>query len=200
MDIKLQPFIFNHPLIDVYLTRLRDKKTGSAEFRQAAKLISILMGIEILDNLKVIPHSINTPLSKFTGKKLDQPSPTFVSILRAGNVMVESLLELYPEASVGHIGLYRDHESLEPKEYFNSLDNNISNKQVFVCDPMLATGGSAIYAINLLKSVGAKDIRFACILAAEKGIQNLMKHHPDVQFFVAAKDEKPMKMVILCQD
>ena len=147
------------------------------------------MGVELLSNIDVVSQSVLTPLSNYVGKKLASPVPVFVSILRAGSIMVEGLLELCPEATVGHIGLYRDHETLEPKEYLNSLDSNLSDKKVVLCDPMLATGGSAIYAINLLKRAKAKDIRFACILAAEYGIQQLNEHHPEVLVFAAATDE-----------
>jgi len=147
------------------------------------------MGVELLSNVQIVSHSVNTPLSSYVGKRIASPAPVFVSILRAGSIMVEGLLDLCPEASVGHIGLYRDYETLEPKEYLNSVDGNLSGKQVVLCDPILATGGSAIYAINLLKSAGAKNIRFACILAAEYGIKQLNEQHPDVSIFAAATDK-----------
>ena len=113
------------------------------------------MGVELLSNVQIVSHSVSTPLSSYVGKRIASPAPGFVSILRAGSIMVEGLLDLCPEASVGHIGLYRDYETLEPKEYLNSVDGNLSGKQVVLCGPMLATGGSAIHAINLLKSAGA---------------------------------------------
>ena len=147
------------------------------------------MGVELLSNIQIVSHSVSKPLSSYVGKRIGSPAPVLVSILRAGSIMVEGLLDLCPEASVGHIGFYRDYEILEPKEYLKSVDSNLSGKQVILCDPMLANGGSAIYAINLLKSVGAKELRFACILAAEYGIKQLNEHHPDVSIFAAATDE-----------
>ena len=185
----MQVFKFNHPLIDSNLTTLRDKKTNSATFRLAAKRISILMGSELLSDLKTSEQSITTPLAEFVGHKIAEPFPLLVSILRAGNIMVENLLEICPEASVGYIGLYRDHETLEPQEYFNSLDEDLSERQVILCDPMLATGGSAVYAVNLIKKCNPASIRFACILAAEYGIEQLNTEHSDVPIFAASIDK-----------
>jgi len=146
------------------------------------------MGVELFSDISLSPDPIETPLSNFIGRKISHPAPCLVSILRAGSIMTEALLELCPQATVEHIGLYRDHDTLEPKEYLNALTSNLSKKIVILCDPMLATGGSAIHAVNLLKNSGASDIRFICLLAAQYGITKLQASHPDVSILAAAKD------------
>ena len=189
-DLNLKPYIFDHALIHAHLTKLRDKSTSSEEFRQKTKIISILMGSKLLEEIKLVKYPVKTPLSTFKGSKIAHPAPIFVSILRAGSIMVESFLELCPEASVGHIGIYRDHSTLEPVEYFNNLDADLSDREVILCDPMLATGGSAVYAVSLLKKKNAQNIRFACLLAANQGIQNLLGNYPDVSIYAAALDQE----------
>ncbi|MEE2746826.1 MAG: uracil phosphoribosyltransferase [Pseudomonadota bacterium] len=186
----LKVHLFDHPLIQKDLTILRNRDTNSNEFRIVAKRITMLMGPTILRDTQIIPEKVETPLAPYLGCKVDSPEPYFVSILRAGSIIVDGLLELCPEGSVGHIGLYRDHETLEPCEYLNSLANNLEKRKIILCDPMLATGGSAIYALNLLKTAGATQISFICLLASRYGANKLNKAHPDVEVFAASLDEQ----------
>jgi len=180
----------NHPLVLHKLAIIRDKNTGSKEFREVVEEISTLIAYEVTRDLPMEDVDIETPVAVahckiITGKKL-----AIVPILRAGIGMVDGMLKLVPAAKVGHIGLYRDESTLQPVEYFCKLPKDIEEREVIVVDPMLATGGSAIDAINMLKKRGAKSIKFVGIVAAPEGIKALSLKHPDVDIFVAAIDEK----------
>ncbi len=180
--------IIKHPLIDHYMNLLRSKDTKNSDFRIAAKLISKLMGYEIFKNLKSQDAKIKTPLDKFEGRELQKPFPCLVSILRAGSIIVEGLLDVFPNCSVGHIGIYRDHNTLLPQDYMVKLPNNLEEKKVFLCDPMLATGGSAIRAIEVLNENNCYDITLVCLLACEEGIDLTLKKFPKTIIFSAQKD------------
>ncbi len=183
-------FVMDHPLIQHKLTFLRDKNTGSKEFRALVSEIAMLMCYEATRDLPLQDVEIETPMGKATTKVIAGRKLAFVPILRAGLGMVDGVLALVPAAKVGHIGLYRDHQTLMPVEYYNKLPQDISERDVIVLDPMLATGGSAIDAISIIKRSNPKSIKFMCIIAAPEGIEALTKAHPDVQVYCAAVDQK----------
>lgn len=183
-------FEMNHPLIKHKLTFIRDKNTGSKEFRELAKEVSMLMGYELTRDLPLEEIEIETPVATtksqiIAGKKLG-----IVPILRAGLGMVDGMLNLLPAAKVGHVGLYRDPETLQPVEYYCKLPTDVQERELIVVDPMLATGGSAIAAIQFLKDRGATSIKFACLIASPEGIKALTEAHSDVNVYVASIDEK----------
>lgn len=180
--------VFNHPLIQHKLSFIRDKKTSSKDFRQLTSEVGMLMGYEITRDLPLEEVEVETPVEKTTCKRLAGKKVFFVPILRAGLGMVEGLLSLIPSARVGHVGLYRDPETLIPHEYFVKLPKDCDKRQCIVVDPMLATGGSAIAAINSLKLRGVKEIKFMCLIAAPEGVEKLRKEHPDVEIFIAGLD------------
>lgn len=182
--------VMTHPLIQHKISKLRDKNTGTAEFRALVEEIAMLMGYEATRQLPLEEVDIETPICKTTVKMLKGEDIAIVPILRAGLGMVDGMLELVPNAKVGHVGLYRDPETHEPVEYYCKLPADIDKRQIFVVDPMLATGGSAAAAIDFVKARGGKDIIFMCLIAAPEGIEALQKVHPDVDIFIAAKDEK----------
>lgn len=182
--------ITNHPLIQHKLTLLRDKNTGSKEFRTLVGEISMLMCYEATRDLPLKEVEIETPISVAKAKVISGKKLAFIPILRAGLGMVDGVLELVPSARVGHIGLYRDPESLMPVEYYCKLPADINEREVIVLDPMLATGGSAIDAITQIKKRSPKSIKFMCIIAAPEGLNALSKAHPDIEIFCAALDEK----------
>ena len=182
--------ITNHPLIQHKLTLLRDKNTGSKEFRALVGEIAMLMCYEATRDLPLKEVEIETPVSVAKTKVISGKKLAFVPILRAGLGMVEGVLELVPSARVGHIGLYRDPETLMPVEYYCKLPADITEREVIVLDPMLATGGSAIDAITQIKKRDPKSIKFMGIIAAPEGLNALSKAHPDVDIFCAALDEK----------
>ncbi|MFR8003643.1 MAG: uracil phosphoribosyltransferase [Hydrogeniiclostridium sp.] len=188
MDKKI--FVMDHPLIQHKLTFLRDKNTGSKEFRALVGEIAMLMCYEATRDLPLQDVQIETPMGAATTKVIAGRKLAFVPILRAGLGMVDGVLALVPAAKVGHIGLYRDHETLKPVEYYNKLPQDISEREVIVLDPMLATGGSAIDAISIIKRSEPKSIKFMCIIAAPEGINALTEAHPDVQVYCAAVDQK----------
>lgn len=182
--------ISNHPLIQHKLSILRDEKTGSKQFRELVEEIAMLLCYEAMADLPLEEVEVNTPMGvakchHIAGRKL-----AFVPILRAGIGMVDGVLKLVPSAKVGHIGLYRDPETSKPIEYYCKLPTDISEREVYVVDPMLATGGSAIDAISQIKQRGPKKISFLCIIAAPEGIKALQEAHPDVDIIAAARDEK----------
>ncbi len=183
-------YVFDHPLIQHKTAMIRRTDTSVKDFREMVREISMLMGYEATRNLPLEEIEIETPMCKTKMKMLAGADIAIVPILRAGLGMVDGMLALVPNAKVGHIGLYRDPETHIPVEYYCKLPTDISSRQVFVVDPMLATGGSAIAAINFIKERGAKNIIFMCLIASPEGIAALQKAHPDVDIFIAAKDER----------
>ncbi|MCY9414698.1 uracil phosphoribosyltransferase [Bacillus haynesii] len=182
--------MFDHPLIQHKLTYIRDVKTGTKEFRELVDEVATLMAFEITRDLPLEEVNVETPVQMaksnvIAGKKLG-----VVPILRAGLGMVDGILKLIPAAKVGHVGLYRDPETLKPVEYYVKLPSDVEEREFIVVDPMLATGGSAVEALNSLKKRGAKNIRFMCLIAAPEGVDEVQKHHPDVDIYIAALDEK----------
>lgn|SRR5690606_10716221 len=183
-------FVFDHPLIQHKLTHIRQKDTGTKEFRELVDEIATLMAFEATRDLPLMEVEIETPIGKTKSKVLTGKKLGVVPILRAGLGMVDGILKLIPTAKVGHIGLYRDPETLKPVEYYVKLPSDVAERDFFVVDPMLATGGSAVVAINALKKRGAKSITFMCLIAAPEGVEVLSKAHPDVDIYIAALDEK----------
>ena len=181
--------IFDHPLIQHKLAVLRDKNTPSKDFRVLVSEIAMLMTYEVTRDLPLADVQIETPMVSMTAKKLAGKKLAVVPILRAGLGMVDGVLNIIPSARIGHIGLYRDHETLEPVEYYCKLPADIEEREVLVVDPMLATGGSAIDAISQIKKRNPKHIRFVCIIAAPEGLDALTAAHPDVDVFCASLDE-----------
>lgn len=182
--------IINHPLVKHKITLMRDEKTGTREFRILVEEVAMLMGYEAMRDLPTEDVEVKTPITTrklpmLCGKKL-----AIVPILRAGLGMVSGLLALVPSAKVGHIGLYRDEVTHEPHEYYCKLPDRINERLVIVCDPMLATGGSAIQAVDFLKDKGCKNIKFMCIIAAPEGLDTLRTAHPDIDIYVGNLDEK----------
>ncbi len=180
----------NHPLIQHKLSILRDKNTGSKEFREVAKEISMLMGYEVTRDLPLEEIEIETPVCKAMTKTLSGRKLGIVPILRAGIGMVDGFLSLLPAAKVGHVGLYRDPETLEPVEYYCKLPTDVTERELIVVDPMLATGGSAIATIDLIKKRGAKQIKLACLIGCPEGVKAVQEAHPDVDIYIASIDEK----------
>ena len=183
-------YVFDHPLIQHKTAIIRKTDTSTKDFRQLVKEIAMLMGYEATRQPPLEEVDFETPICKTTVKMLKGEDIAIVPILRAGLGMVDGMLELVPNAKVGHVGLYRDPETHEPVEYYCKLPADIDKRQIFVVDPMLATGGSAAAAIDFVKARGGKDIIFMCLIAAPEGIEALQKAHPDVDIFIAAKDEK----------
>lgn len=182
--------VFDHPLIHHKISLLRDENTGVKQFRELIEEIAMLMGFEALRDLPVKEIIVKTPITTTKTKVIAEKKLTLVPILRAGLGMVGGLLALVPSAKVGHIGIYRDHETLEPKEYYCKLPEDISSRNVIILDPMLATGGSSSAAVNFLKERGCENIKLMCIIAAPEGIEMMQKNHPDVDIFCACVDEK----------
>lgn len=183
-------YVMNHPLIEHKISYLRRKDVGTKEFREVIGEIAQLMCYEATRDLKTKEVEIQTPIAKTTGRELDGKKLAIVPVLRAGLGMVDGMLSLIPAAKVGHIGLYRDPETLEPVEYYCKLPADCDEREVFVVDPMLATGGSSSAAISMLKEKGVKNIRFLCIIAAPEGVRRMRESHPDVDLYVGALDEK----------
>ena len=182
--------VFDHPLISDKLTRMRRVSTPSKDFRQLLTEISLLMGYEVTRDFDTTPATVETPICMGTFPMLKETFITIVPILRAGLGMVDGLQALMPTAHVGHIGLYRDEDTHQPVEYYCKLPEGAESGVLIVCDPMLATGGSAADAIDNLKKRGCKDIRLVNLVAAPEGIQLMQERHPDVDIYVAAVDEK----------
>ena len=190
MKNKNNVFIMDHPLIQHKLTFLRSKDTGTKEFRELVSEIATLMCYEATRDLPLMDVETETPMQKTTTQVIAGRKLAFVPILRAGLGMVDGMLNLVPSAKVGHIGLYRDHDTLKPVEYYNKLPQDITERDVIVLDPMLATGGSALDAITIVKRSQPKSIKFLCIIAAPEGIEALSQEHPDVHVYCAAVDKK----------
>ena len=183
-------YVNSHPLVQHKISMLRNKNTGTNEFRKLIEEIAMLMGYEALSDLPLEDVEIETPICKMVGKELSGKKLAVVPILRAGLGMVDGMLSMIPAAKVGHIGLYRDPETYEPVEYYCKLPTDCDEREVFVVDPMLATGGSSVAAIQMLKEKGVKHIRFMCIIAAPEGVERMQKEHPDVDIYIGALDEK----------
>ena len=183
-------YVMDHPLIQHKVGIIRREEVGSKDFRQLISEIAMLMCYESTRNLKLQDVKIKTPICETTVKELAGKKLAVVPILRAGLGMVEGMLAMIPAAKVGHIGLYRDPETLEPVEYYCKLPSDCNEREVYVVDPMLATGGSCVAAIQMLKEKGVKNIHFMCIIASPEGVERLQKEHPDVDIYIAALDEK----------
>ena len=183
-------FVFDHPLIQHKLTFIRDKRTGTKEFRELVDEVATLMAFEITRDMPLDEVEVETPVTTAKAKVLSGKKIGIVPILRAGIGMVDGILKLMPAAKVGHIGLYRDPETLQPIEYYVKLPADVEERDFILVDPMLATGGSALVAINALKKRGAKNIKFMCLIAAPEGVEILKEAHPDVDIYIAALDEK----------
>ncbi|KXX85176.1 uracil phosphoribosyltransferase [Bacillus cereus] len=183
-------YVFDHPLIQHKITYIRDKNTGTKDFRELVDEVASLMAFEITRDLPIKDIEIETPVSKATTKVIAGKKLGLIPILRAGLGMVDGILKLIPAAKVGHVGLYRDPKTLQPVEYYVKLPTDVEERDFIVLDPMLATGGSAAEAINSLKKRGAKQIKLMCIVAAPEGVKVVQEEHPDVDIYVAALDEK----------
>ncbi|MCH8154101.1 MAG: uracil phosphoribosyltransferase [Proteobacteria bacterium] len=182
--------LVDHPLVQHKLALMRRKETRTAEFRQLLREIALLLGYEVTRDLPLTSEDIETPLTKMTAPRLEGKKMVLVSILRAGNGLLEGMLELIPSARIGHIGLYRDPETLVAVEYYFKVPRDLSDRLVIVVDPMLATGNSAVAAVGRLKEEGANNIKFVCLLAAPEGIQAFSEAHPDVHIITAAIDDR----------
>jgi len=182
--------IVNHPLVQHKLTKLRERGTSTAKFRQLLREISLLLGYEVTRNLPMTTTNIDTPLEEMEAPILKGKKLALISILRAGNGLLDGVLELIPSARVGFVGLYRDEATLKPVQYYYKVPKDLNQRVVIAVDPMLATGNSSVAAIDLLKKSGAKDIRFLCLLAAPQGIARMKEAHPDVSIVTAAVDRQ----------
>jgi uracil phosphoribosyltransferase len=182
--------IIDHPLVQHKLAILREKNTSKKTFRALVDEISMLMGYEVTKDLKLEDVEIETPLERMTARKVGGKKLTLVPILRAGLGMVEGILRLMPSVRVGHIGLYREHDTLEPVDYYFKIPGDVEARDFILLDPMLATGGSAVAAVDSLKKNGAARVRLVCIVAAPEGVQRMLDAHPDVQVFTAALDRQ----------
>lgn len=181
--------VFDHPLIQHKVSMMRDKNTTSKEFRDLAREVAMLMAYEVTRDLPTKDVELETPICKTKVKMLAGLDTAIIPILRAGLGFVDGMLEIIPNAKVGHVGLYRDPDSHEPVEYYCKLPEDIDKRRVIIVDPMLATGGSAVAACDFVKKKGAKDVTFMCLIAAPEGIEALTTAHPDVDIYIAAKDE-----------
>ena len=186
----MQVKVINHPLIQHKLTLIRDKNTGPKEFRELLEEVAMLMGYELTRDLPLEEIEIQTPLTICTCKTLSGKKIGIVPILRAGLGMVSGFLRLIPAAKVGHVGVYRDPQTLKPVEYYCKLPTDVAERDFVVIDPMLATGGSSVAAISLLKQKGAKNIKLMCLVAAPEGIHLVNEQHPDVEVYTASVDER----------
>ncbi len=183
-------FIFDHPLIKHKIAILRDKNTGMKEFRELIEEITTIMTYESMRDVELVPVEVETPLEKTTQYKVREESVAIVPILRAGLGMVNGVHKVFPTAKVGHIGMYRDEQTLQPQEYYCKLPQGIEDKTVFLIDPMLATGGSACDAIAALKKRGCKKIKFMAIIAAPCGVKKVAETHPDVPVYISTLDRQ----------
>jgi len=182
--------IIDHPLVQHKLAILREKNTSKKTFRALVDEISMLMGYEVTKDLKLEDVEIETPLERMTARKVGGKKLTLVPILRAGLGMVEGILRLMPSVRVGHIGLYREHDTLEPVDYYFKIPGDVETRDFILLDPMLATGGSAVAAVDSLKKNGASRVRLVCIVAAPEGVKRMLEAHPDVQVYTAALDRQ----------
>ncbi len=193
-----QVTIFDHPLVQHKISKLRDENTGTNEFRKLIEEIAMLMGYEALRDLPLEDVRVKTPIEECMTPMIAGRKLAIVPVLRAGLGMVSGLLALVPSAKVGHIGLYRDEVTHEPHEYYCKLPNPIEERTILVCDPMLATGGSAVSAVNFIKEHGGKKIKFLCIIAAPEGLKRLQEAHPDIQIYVGHLDRELNENAYIC--
>ena len=187
-----------HPLIEHKLAILRDKKTGTKEFRELISEIASVLCYEAMKDVKLKKVKITTPIEEMEIGKLEEDNYAFIPILRAGMGMLDGVLRVVPNAKIGHIGMYRDEETYQPVNYFFKVPKGIEKREVFLLDPMLATGGSAIDAIDLLKEKGVKKIKFLCIISAPEGIEAVTKKHPDVKIYTAHIDRELNNNKYIC--
>ena len=181
--------VMDHPLIQHKLSLIRDKETGSKEFRELVEEVALLMAYEVTRDLPLKEVHIETPVGKATTKVISGEKVGIIPILRAGLGMVDGMLKLIPAAKVGHIGLYRDPKTLEPVKYYCKLPSDVKERDLIIIDPMLATGGSASAAIRFIKQMGVKSVKLVCLIAAPEGIERIEEDHGDVEIFVAAVDK-----------
>lgn len=186
----MEPIVLTNPLIKHKLAIIRDQKTGTKEFREVIGEIATFLCYEALKDAKLEKQEIETPMGKTIVQKLDENNYAFVPILRAGTGMLDGVINVVPNAKIGHVGLYRNEETLKPVRYYYKMPKDIQNREVIVLDPMLATGGSASDTITMLKEDGVTKIKFLCIIAAPEGIEKIKKEHPDVEVYTASIDEK----------
>lgn len=186
----MKEIVLNNPLIQHKLSIIRDKKTGTKEFREVISEIATFLCYEAMADAELQEIEIETPIGKTKAKKLNENKYAFVPILRAGTGMLDGLLTVIPNAKIGHVGLYRNEQTLKPVRYYYKMPKDIKNREVIVLDPMLATGGSAVDTITMLKEDGVKKIKFLCVISAPEGIKKLQEVHPDVQIYTATIDEK----------
>lgn len=182
--------LIDHPLVRVALTRLRDKTTPMPSFRQHLRQIGFFLGYEALRDLAATAVAVETPLARTDGWRLAEPLPALITILRAGNGLLGGLMDLLPEAPIGHLGLYRDKVTLKPVSYYEKLPPDMAQRLAIVCDPMLATGQTAVAAVARLKALGVARVRFLCLLASPEGLAGLQSAHPDLPIWTAAIDER----------
>lgn len=183
-------FELKHPLVEHKLAILRDKKTGTKEFRELVSELATMLCYEAMRDAETYDVEIETPITKMKTKKIDENKYAFVPILRAGTGMLDGIINMMPNAKIGHVGMCRDEETFKPNVYFFKVPKDISKRNVLIIDPMLATGGSGIDAIDLLKEKGVKNIKFLCIIAAPEGIKAMQEKHPDVKIYTTSIDEK----------
>lgn len=186
----MKTIVLNHPLLQHKLSILRDERTGTKEFREVASEIATIMCYEATRDAVLEDVELKTPLTTTVAKKLDENQYAFVPILRAGLSMVDGVLNMIPNAKIGHIGMYRNEETLEPIPYYFKVPKDIENREVILLDPMLATGGSAVDAISQIKKIGVKKIKFLAIIAAPEGVKRVENEHPDVQIYCASIDNR----------
>lgn len=185
----MEPVILNHPLVEHKLAILRDEKTGTKEFRELAGELAMFLCYEAMKDAKLEDVTIRTPLTEMKAKKLNEDKYAFIPILRAGTGMLDGLIKVIPNAKIGHIGMYRNEETLEPVRYYYKVPKDIKNREVWILDPMLATGGSGIDAIEAIKKEGVKKIKFLCIIAAPEGLEKMKNKFPDVEIYCAQVDD-----------
>ena len=187
-----------HPLIEHKLAILRDKKTGTKEFREIISELGEMLCYEAMKDAKMYETEIETPMEKMKTRKINEENYAFVPILRAGTGMLDGIINMMPNAKIGHIGMYRDEETFKPNVYFFKVPKDIAQREVLILDPMLATGGSAVDAIDQIKKHGGKKIKFMCIIAAPEGLEKLHKAHPDVQIYVGHLDRQLNENAYIC--
>ena len=190
-EIKKEDIVvLDHPLVEHKLSILRDKNTGTKEFRELVSELGMFLCYEAMRDAVLDEVEIETPLQKISSRRLNEDKYAFLPILRAGTGMLDGLIKVIPNAKIGHIGMYRDEETLEPVRYFFKVPSDIKSREVLILDPMLATGGSGCDAIEQLKKEGVKKIKFLCLIAAPEGVKKMQEEHPDVKIYCAALDEK----------